>query len=435
MNKTLLFFAAIFCFVSVTAQVPSYRTLPNVGLAMGISPSGTFITGYGGAGGCFIYKTADSSVTSIGGVEAYGITDLGVVGGINNATGTSTPFTVAAIYNSSTGWFNLPSVPGGGYVTGTGSYSHAFGISDNGETVCGMYWANAGKTTAFVYNTSTGYTNLQDAGSSARANCISGDGLVTGGWWQGASRVPICWYPGPTGSTVGSFGEMFGTNSTGTYVAGYDNSGLYTVPILWDRVAGTSIPVPLPSGSNEGQAMAVADNGVTVGYISSGFSSSFGFIYIPGLGTFDLQAYLISQGATGVGNCGRPIGISRNGRYICGLTSSFPRSSWFIDLGSVPTQLSELNATATALTAYPNPVIGEQVSFSYESIKSTEAKVTVYDLQGRVVRVLSPLQLSSGNNNFSWDCVAENGVRVPSGSYIVTVEADGDRSRTTVVIR
>jgi hypothetical protein len=191
----------------------------------------------------------------------------------------------------------------------------------------------------------------------------------------------------------------------------------------------------MPSGATDGQAMAVADNGVTVGYTGSGFSASSGFIYIPGLGSFDLQTYLVSQGASGVGNCGRPIGISRNGRYICGLTSSFPRSSWFVDLGSVPTQLSELNATATTLTAYPNPVIGEQVNFSFESMKSSEAKVTVYDLQGRAVRVLSPVRITAGSNTFSWDCAAENGVRVASGGYIVTVEADGKRSRTTVVIR
>lgn len=423
----------IVAFSKANAQPPSYRTLPAGLLGLGMSPSGTLITGYNNSG-CFVYKTVDSTVTNIGGVEAWGVTDAGQVGGIDTGTTPFGPAEVASIYTPSLGWVDLPTAPGGGYVTGTSSYSHVYGIADNGESVCGMYWVNGGKTTAFIYNVTTGYTSLQDAGSSARANCISGDGLVAGGWWQAASRVGICWYPAPSGNIMATYGESFGTNSTGTYIAGYDNSGIYTKAILWDRVNSSTIIIPLPSGIMEGQAMAVSDSMVTVGYSGNAFGSS-GFIYIPGQGSFDLQSYLTGLGATNVGNCGMPLAISRNGRYICGVTSGFPRQSWFVDLGSSATNVPVINVKGTTVSAYPNPVSNGVVRISYNQAAAGAATVSVFDLQGRKIRNLGVMNMNAGVNDFSWDLSDDSGMKVASGSYIVAIESAGSVSRTTVIVR
>lgn len=435
MKKQLLFIALVGLIGLAKAQVPSYRTLPAGLISYGMSPSGTFITGAGGSG-AFLYKTTDSTLTSIGGVEGWGVTDNGIVGGTTQG---STPFgtgTMAAIYSAANGWVTLPTVPGGGYLTGTGSYSDVFGISDNGESVCGMFWANAGKTTAFVYSSGTGYTQLQDAGSSARANCISGDGQVAGGWWQGNARVPICWYPGATGSMVSTDGEMFGTNSTGTYVAGYETSTGYQKAVLWDRVNNSALSIPLPAGAMDGQATAVADNMVTVGYTGGFFSGFAGFIHIPGLGTFDLQTYLTNAGATNVGDCGMPQAISRNGRYICGVTGGFPRTAWFVDLGSVPTSISCLNNPIPSLSVYPNPASCGNVVISYEITKgATATAVTIYDLQGKIVRQFSPSNLPTGLSKQVWDLTDEAGSRVPAGTYLAVVEANGARSRATIMVQ
>jgi flagellar hook assembly protein FlgD len=130
------------------------------------------------------------------------------------------------------------------------------------------------------------------------------------------------------------------------------------------------------------------------------------------------------------------LGISRNGRYICGVTGGFPRLSWFVDLGSTSTGIGSLQESATVLTAFPNPVAGDRTTtFQYESAKSVDAVVTVFDLQGRVVKTLAAVPLVAGTNRIVWDLADDRGVRVPAGSYLVTVSSQGSRSRTTVIVQ
>jgi len=421
--------------VAVSAQVASFTSLPAGCLSYGMSPSGTFITGVD-ANGCFVYKTADSTLTSIGGIEAYGITDAGIVGGSIAGTTPFGPATVAAIYNPSSGWTQLPTVPGGGYVTGTGDYSYIFGISDNGESVCGMYWVNGGKTTAYVYNTNAGYTALQDIGQSARANCISGDGQVAGGWWQDASRVPIRWSPYPSATTIGQFGEANGTNSTGSYVAASDAVAFGNEPIIWDAASGSAIFIPIPAGAVDGEAMAVSDNRVVVGiYSNGGFGGGAGFINIPGIGTVDLVSYLTTLGATGVTNCGFPQAISRNGRYISGITSGFPRKAWFADLGQVPTGLTNPELEIHTLAAYPNPVASAQTTLAFELRKSAETNVSVYDVNGKLVRTFSLGQLSTGKHELVWDLTADNGTKVAAGKYFAILSAGSLNTKAYIIVQ
>jgi hypothetical protein len=431
--RLLLVFALLAA--AATAQNATFRTLPSGCISYGMSPSGTFITGIN-AGGCFIYKTADSTLTNIGGEEAYGITDAGIVGG--SITGT-TPFgaaIVGAVYNPASGWNQLPTVPGGGYVTGTGDYSYVFGISDGGESVCGMFWVNGGKTSAYVYNVNTGYTVLQDIGQSARANCISGDGLVAGGWWQDASRVPIRWSPYPSATTIGQFGEANGTNTTGSYVAASDALGFGTAPIIWDAANNSAVFIPLPVGAVDGEAMAVSDNRVVVGtYSNGGFGSSSGFVYIPAIGTVDLVTYLTSNGASFVTNCGIPQAISRNGRYVCGLTSGFPRTTWFADLGQLPTGIDNPELEIHTLMAYPNPVAANKTTLSFDLKKSTDASLSIFDSNGKLVRSFAMGQLSAGKHEQSWDLTSENGSRVAAGKYFAILNAGSLNTKAYIIVQ
>lgn len=131
-----------------------------------------------------------------------------------------------------------------------------------------------------------------------------------------------------------------------------------------------------------------------------------------------------------------PQAISRNGRYICGVTGGFPRNSWFVDLGSVPTGISCLNNPIPSLSVYPNPASCGNVVISYEIAKgSAAAAITIYDLQGKMVRQFSPSGLVSGLTKQVWDLMDESGSRVPAGTYLAVVEANGVRSRATIMVQ
>jgi len=414
MKKTLLAFVLLLSTNLLSAQTGFFRNLPSGLIVYGMSPSGNYICGASGFTG-FLYKTADSTLINIGGVVAYDVTDLAVAAGnVDTAIG-SVSAEMAAIYNGGV-WTPLPGPPGGAVTTGTGSYSDAFGISDNGETVCGMYWQSASNTNAFIYNTTAGYTVLQDVGSSAKATCISGNGQVAAGWWQANNRIPVRW--NPTSSTMGAVGECAGTNTTGSYIASYDNPSFATVPTLWDSAANSMVTLPLPSTATDGRALAVSDNGTTVGYYSDGTAQR-GFIYIPGIGTQDLASFLVSLGISNVLNPNYPAAISRDGRYIAGNTfGGFPRPpGYFIDLGSAPTAVTGVKNDFHNVTVFPNPS-KEQATVSFDLTHDGTAGLVIRDMKGNQVRTFETVRLGTGKQQLIWDLTSDSGDRVAPGYYL-----------------
>ncbi|MFM8432872.1 MAG: FlgD immunoglobulin-like domain containing protein [Bacteroidota bacterium] len=432
MIKRLLVFSASILFVlQASGQPGSYRQLPAGLISQGMSPSGNFITGLGG-GGSFLYKTTDSSLFLIGGNSAYDCTDFGVVAGTIDTIVGAVTAEVAAIYNAGA-WRSLPSVPGGGYVTGTGSYSDAFGISNNGEVVCGFYWSNASKTTAYSYNTSTQqYTTFPDFGQSAKASVISGNGQVVAGWCQTNNRVPVRWNPAATLMSTG--GECYGINTDGSFIAASGSGAFGSVPILWDSAAGQVTILPLPANADDGQALGVSDNGITVGYFNAGFSR-FGFIYIPGQGTFELSSYLTGLGIPNVGNVSWPQNISKDGRYISGITNTFPRQAWFVDVGSVPTYTNQLQAESHQVIAYPNPATGDKTSFTFKMSDIGDVSLQVLDMKGSLISNTDFGQMQSGIQEISWDLKDANGNRVAEGYYPCIINAGKKSTKLFVYVQ
>ncbi|MCD4702613.1 MAG: T9SS type A sorting domain-containing protein, partial [Candidatus Aegiribacteria sp.] len=66
------------------------------------------------------------------------------------------------------------------------------------------------------------------------------------------------------------------------------------------------------------------------------------------------------------------------------------------------------------ITAVPNPSCGG-VSIEVPSLYAEEAELFVYDLSGKVVRVLSERDGSS----FIWDGCDSSGGEAPTGTYII----------------
>ena len=63
-----------------------------------------------------------------------------------------------------------------------------------------------------------------------------------------------------------------------------------------------------------------------------------------------------------------------------------------------------------------------------------QASLAVYDLGGRVVRILQRGNLSPGVHRFAWNGEHDGGRPVPSGVYLVRLEADGVVDTRRVII-
>jgi hypothetical protein len=73
---------------------------------------------------------------------------------------------------------------------------------------------------------------------------------------------------------------------------------------------------------------------------------------------------------------------------------------------------------------YPNP-FNPRVTVRYVLGETTEVRATIYDLQGRVVFPIVRGVQAAGSRTLSWDGVGEHGRPMPTGTYILRIDAGG----------
>ncbi|MEO0092890.1 MAG: C25 family cysteine peptidase [candidate division WOR-3 bacterium] len=85
---------------------------------------------------------------------------------------------------------------------------------------------------------------------------------------------------------------------------------------------------------------------------------------------------------------------------------------------------------------YPNPV-KTKTYFTFKLTKSAVVRVSVYTINGRLVKRLGPVLCSSGYNQIEWDGRDETGVYPANGVYLYTIKAtyydDAGQGITTTV--
>ncbi|MCX6308497.1 MAG: hypothetical protein NTY32_06615, partial [Bacteroidia bacterium] len=65
----------------------------------------------------------------------------------------------------------------------------------------------------------------------------------------------------------------------------------------------------------------------------------------------------------------------------------------------------------------------DRVSIQYELPEACAGNLTVFDLQGRLVRTLANNELFASEGSYWWDGIRDNGTLAPYGRYILFAEA------------
>ena len=112
---------------------------------------------------------------------------------------------------------------------------------------------------------------------------------------------------------------------------------------------------------------------------------------------------------------------------------------WIIKLGSCGNYIAD-NATSTDdasasskitttnLSAYPNP-ISNLATISFNLQQSQKVVVTIYDMNGTLIKTLANTQMEHGNHQLIWNARDEKGSPVTGGIYLLKLQA-GDYSET-----
>jgi hypothetical protein len=85
--------------------------------------------------------------------------------------------------------------------------------------------------------------------------------------------------------------------------------------------------------------------------------------------------------------------------------------------------------------AFPNP-FNPQTTIRLAQQTAGPARVAIYDVFGRLVRVLHDGPLAAGRSEVSWDGRSDSGRDLPSGSYWVRLTTpDGERRLRVIRVR
>jgi 1,4-alpha-glucan branching enzyme len=87
------------------------------------------------------------------------------------------------------------------------------------------------------------------------------------------------------------------------------------------------------------------------------------------------------------------------------------------------------------LPPYPNPTF-EGVRVAFDLAEPGRAKLAIYDIAGRLVKVIGEDEFPAGRSEVAWDGTNRSGSRVAAGVYVVRIESGGNEAlRKAVVLK
>lgn len=305
------------------------------GLSYAVSDDGSTVVGLLSSGSAFAWTEGDG-LSSIGGIEAVGANSDGsaICGGVSTPSGES----AGRLLLGAT-WEPFGGLGASGCDA---NLSSGYDISSNGARCVGLGWDGC-SANAFLWEEGIGIAALPAMGtSSTRADTISGDGHVIGGWDQlnGGNRLAAVWredaagqwneellLQGMSGNSTGR-GEINGSNGDGSVLLG-TSTGTTTASkgaFVFREASGVEV-LGILAGSlspTTGGFLDTTEDGATiVGFQREGLGGSGRFratIWTNETGLTELKPYLNALGANIPESFTLAAGmsISDDGRVICG---------------------------------------------------------------------------------------------------------------------
>lgn len=128
-------------------------------------------------------------------------------------------------------------------------------------------------------------------------------------------------------------------------------------------------------------------------------------------------------------NC---MGINPN-NYLFAGTEGGSMYRWPLGVGVLETKPIEDKTSIISVT--PNPTKNRTV-FTYSLTRATTVNLSIYDIQGRLVRNLVHAAQSQGTHSISWDGMDDKGKPLSGGIYFCRLETDGaGLMRKLVIVR
>lgn len=317
---------------------PTYEfeiiSIPSMETPLSMNGDGTKLVGTNFGGQAVLWT--DSTGTVITGVgENWGLSDDDkIFSELENSEGN---WEAALIENGETVF--LGNIEGGN--TCDAFYSHGLDISSDGSTGVGMGWLDCG-TSAFFWTPEDGIVELgQYEGGSTKAQAVSGNGQLIGGWAQTSNRASCLWDRDGNITFLGSldvgndYGEVHVISNDGTQVAGYcaGSNGNNVEGYIWTEENGfIGLGVPENSAStNVSRVFDLSENNIAVGeYLNETPVFYKACIYTEETGTFiNLRDYLISMGMEEIESWDlvKALCVSDDGSKIAGYGKN-PSSEW-----------------------------------------------------------------------------------------------------------
>jgi uncharacterized membrane protein len=348
----------IFSFQLFSQSTPEFIDL-GPGGASKVSRNGVYVCGSNYPAPAFLWSQASGRI-NLGSTytEAYSVADNGMVVGRYLDSSLISPSgnpTYRAGYYINNQWDSLPGYPG--YpVLDEMSYTHAYGISQDGSMIVGMQWTPNWRAEACYWDIS-GINLLGRTGNqSSRANAVvtTGSGFIIAGWdglQSGPDRRAFYWDPAPHFmggyDTTYPVGECRGMSSDGSMIVG----GSAGAPFIWTQATGMQW-ITEDYINYASYATDISDDGVVVGYVSLGVGNFNAFIKKPEWNDIVfLKNYMIdSLGISGISDWYFPFAnsISADGLTIVG--TAYPLgagpNAYVVKLPNiVPVELTSFTAT------------------------------------------------------------------------------------------
>jgi uncharacterized membrane protein len=371
-----------------------------------VNYDGTVVVGDDGAE-LFMWTEQNGAMT-IGGVAPQGYggrPDVSADGSkiAGTSINPSTGLGELSIYDVASGlWTNLGGIGG----SSGNSTSSSWGISQDGTSVVGLGWVNAGSAHAIQWTAATGMVDLGStvSGSSSRANDCNGDGSVVVGWQdsttgfrQGAIWVngvqQLLTHPGGGASEAGC------VSFDGTFVGGSGSSSNNYEAWRYNINTGMENIGPPPVNGWRGATTGLSDDGsVVVGFYRpwpAPATQGQGFYYKDGVGIQDLNQLASDLGIDTQGRTlALPLGVSGDGTTVVGLAND---GTGFVIRLAESTAIND-NCTNATLISCNETLAGSTTNATDSGGNGTNDVFYKYVGDGETQMVTA--SLCNGNTNF-----------------------------------